>query len=322
MVAEIATASGVARRDRPDRSAPARRTHQIKLVQRHDPRLVACAEVGQDLLHGGRLLLDAGRAQVQHLHYQVRLGHLLEGRPERSHQVGRQLLDEADGVGQEQLATSRQLELAGGRVKRREELLLGAHTGARQRVQKRRLACVGVPDDGRGLERRPATPGALLVALGAHLLDLSVQVAHPLANPPLLDLDLLLAKAPARSHPSPPSAHLPVVGVRTDQPRQKVMQARRLDLQAPFMGAGVLSEDLQDHLGPVEHPRLQRQLEVSLLSRAQVLVAHDQVEGALLPHLAQRLDLAHPYEMSRVDIASSLHVGSDHLRTGCAGEIA
>jgi hypothetical protein len=72
--------------------------------------------------------------------------------------------------------------------------------------------------------------------------------------------------------------------------------------------ARVLGEDLEDDLGPVEHPGLQIELEVSLLARTEVLVAHDHVEPALELHGAQLLDLAHSDEVPGIDLASALHV--------------
>jgi len=56
---------------------------------------VLCAE---NALHGGGARLDVGRRSVHHVHQQIRLGHLLEGRPEGGHQRVRQLLDEAAKV--------------------------------------------------------------------------------------------------------------------------------------------------------------------------------------------------------------------------------
>src|SRR5690349_16599362 len=134
------------------------------------------------------------------------------------------------------------------------------------------------------------------------MLDLAVEVADALADAPALHLDLLLAEASARPHSPTPPANLTVVRVGADQSRQQVMQARRLDLQTAFVCAGVLGEDLEDDLGAVEHPRLDRQLQVALLSRAQVLVADDEVELALELQIAQGLHLAHADEMRRVDL--------------------
>jgi hypothetical protein len=218
---------------------------------------------------------------------EVGLGHLLERGPECRHQVGRKFLDEPDGVGEEQLTTGRKLQLARGRVEGRKELLLGAHAGVRERVEQRRLAGVGVADDGRRLQLCPASTGALLVALVADLLDLTVEVTDALADAAPLDLDLLLTETTARPHPTSPTTNLAVVGVGTDQPRQEVMQACGLDLKPAFVRPRVLGKDLEDDLRPIQDSGLDLELEVSLLARAQVLVADDNVEATLELHVAQ-----------------------------------
>src|ERR1700730_16544865 len=87
--------------------------------------------------------------------------------------------------------------------------------------------------------------------------------------------------------PTPPPAHLAVVRVGADQPWQKVVEARGLDLQAALMGSRVLRKDLQDHLGAVEHARLELAFQVALLARAQTVVADDQIEGAFQLQLAK-----------------------------------
>jgi hypothetical protein len=159
------------------------------------------------------------------------------------------------------------------------------------------------------------------VTLGTHLLDLLLCVANSLANTALLDLDLLLTKTTARSDSTSPPTDLTVVGIRPDQSWQQVMQTRRFDLQAALMGAGMLGKDLEDDLGPIEDARLDVQLQVALLSRAQVFVADDEVERTFQLHVAQRLDLAHSNEVRRIDLGPALHVGAHDLRTRGAGQV-
>src|SRR4029077_20220872 len=106
----------------------------------------------------------------------------------------------------------------------------------------------------------------------------ALEVAHALADPTALDLDLLLTKAAAGPHPTSPATHLAVVRVRADEPRQQMVQARRLHLQPALVGPRVLGEDLEDHFRAVEHANLELELQVALLSRAQVVIADDQVE--------------------------------------------
>jgi len=59
--------------------------------------------------------------------------------------------------------------------------------------------------------------------------------------------------------------------------------ARRPSLKPALVRARVLGEDLEDHFGPVEHPRLQLELQVSAAAAAEVVVADDQVERTFEP---------------------------------------
>ena len=158
--------------------------------------------------------------------------------------------------------------------------MLGPHVGPGQDVEQGGLARVRVADDRRGFEGGAAPACPLLVPLGAHLLDLPIEIADPLPDTPAFDLDLLLAESTAGPHSPSPSADLPVIGVRPDQPGQQVMEPSRLNLESPFVGAGVVSKDLEDDLGPIQDARLDLQLEVALLARAEVLVADHHVELA------------------------------------------
>ena len=199
--------------------------------------------------------------------------------------------------------------------------MLRAHARARQNVEQRRLAGVRVADDRGRVQLGPPSTRALLVSLRAHLLDLSVEVADPLADAAALDLDLLFAESTARPHSPSAPTDLPVIRIRTDQARQKVVQTGGLDLEPPFMGARMLGKDLEDDLRPVQHSGLEVELEVALLARAQVVVADDQVERALKPQLAERLDLAPADEVRGIDLGPSLHVGTDYLSAGGAREV-
>ena len=159
------------------------------------------------------------------------------------------------------------------------------------------------------------------MALSADLLDLPIEVAHPLPDAAALDLDLLLAETAASPHSPSPAAHLAVVRVGADQTRQQVMESSRLHLQPSFVSARVLGEDLEDDLGPVEDPSLDLQLEVALLTRAEVLVADHKVELPLELHVAKLVDLAHADEVRRVDLGPPLHVGADDLDACGAREV-
>ncbi len=60
--------------------------------------------------------------------------HFLERRPKGGDQLGRQVRNEANGVGQDRLVEAGQRDLAHGRVERGEQEVLGQHFGAREPV--------------------------------------------------------------------------------------------------------------------------------------------------------------------------------------------
>jgi len=160
------------------------------------------------------------------------------------------------------------------------------------------------------------------VSLCAHLLDLSVEVADPLADAAALDLDLLFTESTARPHSPSAPTDLPVVRVGADQARQQVVQASSFDLQSSFMRAGVLGKDLEDDLGPIQHTGLDGQLQVALLAWTQVLVADDQVELAFKLQVAERLDLAPADEVRGIDFGPPLHVGPHDFDACRASEVS
>ena len=103
---------------------------------------------------------------------QIRAARLLERRAEGVHELVGQLADEADRVGQ-QVGPAAETPRARGRIERvKETVAHPATVGARERVQQRRLAGVGVAGEG---DRRQC--GAL--ALGAHR---RARAAHVLAG--------------------------------------------------------------------------------------------------------------------------------------------
>ena len=87
------------------------------------------------------------------------------------------------------------------------------------------------------------------------------------------------------------------------------------------MRARMQREDLEDDLGAIEHANLERALEVALLPRTQVFVAHEHVERALEHHLAQGVDLAGADEMRRLDLGTALQVRSNDFGAGRSREL-
>src|SRR6266851_3918608 len=101
-----------------------------------------------------------------------------------------------------------------------------------------------------------------------------------------------------------------------------MMQLRRLHLQAAFLGAGALGEDVQDQLGAVDHLDVELFLQVALLARGELFVEDEQVEVSLVLQRVQRLDLALADEERRVGFLPPLGIGADHDHAGRLRQLA
>ena len=125
--------SGRAHRERRDpgdvaeaqaRGADFRCGEAIDLAEREDHRLVAVHRA-QGVEHGDQLLLGVRVRRVDYQAEHVSLADLLEGRGECLDELGRQLLDETDSVGEDHELARGQLEAARRGVERREEQVVG-----------------------------------------------------------------------------------------------------------------------------------------------------------------------------------------------------
>ena len=222
---------------------------QVRLVERHEPRLVAGAELVEDGLDGRAVLLEVGVGGVDDLDQDVGAVDLLERGPERVDQLVRQLVDEAHGVGHDRRLAVAELDLAAGRVERREQLVLGLrHLGADERVEQRRLAGVRVADDADGRPQPAVAPAGRRLALLADLLDAFLHLRDPGPDDPPVGLELALAGS-ARADPALGPRQ---VGPQPGQPRQLVLELGELDLEAALVGLRVQREDVEDQPAAVD----------------------------------------------------------------------
>ena len=101
-------------------------------------------------MHAAELLLGMGMAHIEHVQEHVGVHRFFERGAEAGDEVMRQIADEADGVGQEQLAAAVDLPGAGFGVERGEQLVVGIGAGGGEGVEERALAGVGVADEAGG----------------------------------------------------------------------------------------------------------------------------------------------------------------------------
>ena len=274
--AEISTEPGCASSSR-RASTPSRRRRPPRasaLLTTSSSGRVSAPISAQHGVDGVDLALEVGGRPVDHVDDEVGLEHHLEGGPERlDHLVG-QLADEADRVGQQHRLAARQVELAGPRVEGGEEAVLDEDVGLAQAVQQRRLPGVRVPHQRDGALATALAAPPLHPAGAVELAQVGLEAAHPLQQPPAVDLELGLAGTPGAD---PARLLAQRMCPRPREPRQPVAQQGQLHLGPALGGAGVLGEDVEDHGRAVDGGTAEDLLQVALLRRREVVVEHDRV---------------------------------------------
>ena len=123
----------------------------------------------------------------------VGLQHLLQRGAEGGDELGRQVRDEADRVRQHRLAAMRQRERAQGRIEGCKQHVGGLHVGARQAVEQRRLAGIGVADQRDHAIRHALATGAMQASRRLHLLQLALELGDALLDQAAVRFDLRFA---------------------------------------------------------------------------------------------------------------------------------
>jgi hypothetical protein len=308
----------------PAERAALRRREAVGLVQRGDHRLVVRAQLAQRVQHGLGLLQRVRVGDVHYVQQRVGLGDFLQRGAEGGHQLGGQLLDEADGVGEEGSMAARQADAAGGGVERGEELVLGQHVGLGDRVEQGGFAGVGVADDGDDRDLGPPALGAVLGALAAHFFQFPSELGDALVNPPAVNLELGFAGA-AQADAAGAAAAGGTAGLARQvrplagEARLAVFILRQLHLQRALAGAGVLGEDVQDQRGAIENNdvvAVEGFLQLALVARRKLVVEDDHIEvQRALPGL-QLLHLAGADEGLGVGGVQRLRRLADHVQAG------
>ena len=221
---------------------------QVDLVERRHQRLLRQVEVAQRLQHGLALLRRVRVSDVDDVHQDVGGGQLFERGAEGGDELRGQLLDEADGVGEEDGAAFGQLDAPGERVEGGEELVLGEDVGAGEGAHEGALAGVGVADERHDRHSGARPPAAVEGALAADGLDLALEAGDAVADEASVGLELRLAGAAGADGAFEPLQVAPLAG----ESRQEVLVLRQLDLEAAFAGLGASGEDVEDEGGAVE----------------------------------------------------------------------
>ena len=247
---------------------------QVDLVEGRDPRRRPGAELVEHRLHRGLLAEKVRIGGIHDLDQQVGTDDFLERGAERVDQVVRQLVDETDRIGHDDVPPARQTDLPAGRVERGEQHVGDVDVRIGHGVEQRALAGVGVADEGHGgdLAMVAATRGGGAVA--ADVVEIGADLLDPFADEPTVGLELALA-GPSRADPATRARQ---VRPHPRQPRQVVLQRGELDLEPALLGPRVAGEDVDDQRGAIEHLAVEELLEAALLVRLELVVDDEHVE--------------------------------------------
>ncbi len=213
--------------------------------------------------------------------------------------MGRQVGDEADGIGQDHGAAMRQLHTPQRRIERRKQHVLGQDAGAGDPVEKRRFPGVGIAYQRHDRMRHLPALGAMKLASAHHLLKLALEPDDPLLQQAPVGFDLGFTGA---AHETRTAALALKVGPASDQPALLVVQMRKFDLQRAFLGGGAAAEDFEDEARPVDNLGVPFFLEIALLYRRERMIDDHQAGIEFIEQCTDFLDLAGAEQRRRTRI--------------------
>ena len=272
-----------------------------------------------DLVHGLNLGQRVHVGAIDDMHQESSVDNLLQGRPEGLDELGRQVPDESHGVGQNHRSAVVELPAAGGGFQRGEQRVLHQHTGPGQRVEQARFPGVGVADDRNRRHVAVQAPTALGVADLFHLLDLTTQLRHPLADPAAVGLDLGLAGSAGAHSPAAATGTTALTRHRlapAAQPWQHVLHLSQFHLSLALATGGVLGEDVQDQCGAVDNLDPHNLLQGIQLRRTEFAITDHGVGSGRSHDLAQFDGLAGSDVSGRVGFVATLDDALEHFGAG------
>ncbi len=127
--------------------------------------------------------------------------------------------------------------------------------------------------------------------------------------------------SPGPREPIPPCVRERCVH-KPRQAGQLVLELGQFDLQAALVGTRVLSKDVEDQPGAIEHLHAEQAFQATLLVGADLIIRHEHGEAGLGLGLDELLGLAFADVPVRIDVAAVLPLRADHFRAGGDGQVA
>jgi hypothetical protein len=266
----------------------------------------------KDRVDRNALTTPVGIAHVEDVNQEVGIAQLFQSRAEGVDEVFGEIGDEADGVGDADVALRRNVGAANRRIEGCERLVGDERIAAREPVEQRRFSGVRITDERN--ERLAAVAGAANRALPAHAFELAAQHADARADAAAIDFQLRF--------PGPTGADAAAqtrkVGTDADEIRLAVAQLRELDLQLPFAAARVTRKDIEDEHRPVDDRQRNDLFEILPLARAQVVEDEEQLRLERPRAIGDLARFSAADERCRIDGVAPLDDAIEDARAGRA----
>ncbi len=296
----------------------------VGLVEDDEALLVARPELIEHV--AGRLIVvvDIRAGGIDDVDEEIGEERFLEGRFEGFHKPVGQAADETDGIGEEKRLAVRKIDAPGGCIEGGEKLVLGQDVGGGDLVEERRLAGIGVADDGAVGDRKFFASLAAGAPLLADFGEFALRAVDPLAGDAPVDLDLLFPLAPGGGPPTLPAAGPPALAVEVRphprEARQRVLHAGELDLEASLLGLGAQGEDIEDDFLAVDDGEVSIFFPSALLGGAELVVENDDVALEVFRHVDEFGALAGTHEVARRLLGDAHEFGGGGLDAQRADE--
>ena len=299
------------------------RVGDVGLVDHHELGHLVRADLGEHLAHRRQLPLGVGVGAVDDVQDQVGVGHLLQGRAERLHELVGQVPHEADGVAHRVDPAVAGRRTTGGGVEGREQRVLDEHACVGEPVEQRGLARVGVAGDGDARDLVAPTTLPLGVAGGLHVREVAAQLGDLGVDPAPVGLDLRLTGATATDAGATGDTATRLAGevaTPATEALLHVVELGELDLRLALLALRVLGEDVEDQRGAVDDLDLDLVLEVPELAGRELAVEDDRVGAGGAHDLGEALDLAAADVGRGIGAVPALVERVEHLGAGGLGE--
>jgi hypothetical protein len=241
---------------------------------------------------------------------------LFEGGAEaRNKSVGK-VADEADGIGKQDLAAGRKLQLPELGVKGSEHARRFEHAGLGEGIEEGALAGVGVADERDHRDRDCLATLTLLMADAADGVELGLDMVEAKVDFAAIGLELRFARAAG----SDAATKLRHGATASGEARQLVFELREFYLELAFTGLGVAGEDVEDELRTVDYVARQPGFDVAELRRSEVVIEENKRSVGRSDGLNNFVEFALADEAVRVGLLPTLDESGGNGRPGRSGE--